>query len=140
MIKKIIYTILKKFKKSIDFQREICYNVNQGGDKMIDKENQMISISLKEYEELLELKWLFSHSTNKPDEIASSILNIISKRIKIDTYDNSIVERSYNDAEKILKEITELFKYVNPELYERLVIIAKDNLKRDNSKKDKKED
>lgn len=107
---------------------------------MIDKENQMISISLKEYEELLELKWLFSHSTNKPDEIASSILNIISKRIKIDTYDNSIVERSYNDAEKILKEIIELFKYTNPELYERLVIIAKDNLKRDNLKKDKGED
>lgn len=134
------HIISKKFKKSIDFQREICYNINQGGDKMIDKENQMISISLKEYEELLELKWLFSHSTNKPDEIASSILNIISKRIKFNTYDNSIVERSYNDAEKILKEITELFKYVNPELYERLVIIAKDNLKRDKLKKDKEED
>lgn len=102
---------------------------------MIDKENQMISISLKEYEELLELKWIFSHSTNKPDEIYSSILNIISKRIKLDTYDNSIVERNYNDAEKILKEITELFKYVNPELYERLVIIAKDNLKIDKLKK-----
>ena len=41
---------------------------------------------------------------------------------------------------EILKEITELFKYVNPELYERLVIIAKDNLKRDNLKKDKEED
>ena len=107
---------------------------------MIDKENQMISISLKEYEELLELKRIFSHSTNKPDEIYSSILNIISKRIKLDTYDNSIVERNYNDAEKILKEITELFKYVNPELYERLVIIAKDNLKIDKLKKDKGED
>lgn len=107
---------------------------------MIDKENQMISISLKEYEELLELKWIFSHSTNKLDEIYSSILNIISKRIKLDTYDNSIVERNYNDAEKILKEITELFKYVNPELYERLVIIAKDNLKIDKLKKDKGED
>lgn len=107
---------------------------------MIDKENQMISISLKEYEELLELKWIFSHSTNKLDEIYSSILNIISKRIKLDTYDNSIVERNYHDAEKILKEITELFKYVNPELYERLVIIAKDNLKIDKLKKDKGED
>ena len=107
---------------------------------MIDKENQMISISLKEYQELLELKWIFSHSTHKPDEIYSSILNIISKRIKLDTYDNSIVERNYNDAEKILKEITELFKYVNPELYERLVIIAKDNLKIDKLKKDKGED
>ena len=87
---------------------------------MIDKESQMIQISLKEYEELLELKWVFSHSTNKPDEICSSILSIISKRIKIDTYDNSIVPRNYSDAEKILKEITELFKYVNPELYEKL--------------------
>lgn len=107
---------------------------------MIDKENQMISISLKEYEELLELKWLFSHSTNKPEEISSSILNIISKRVKFDTYYNSIVERNYDDAEKILKEIIELFKYVNPELYERLVITAKDNLKRDNLKKNKEED
>ena len=107
---------------------------------MIDKESQMIQISLKEYEELLELKWVFSHSTNKPDEICSSILSIISKKIKIDTYDNSIVPRNYNDAEKILKEITELFKYVNPELYEKLVIIAKDNLKKDNLKKGKKED
>ena len=107
---------------------------------MIDKESQMIQISLKEYEELLELKWVFSHSTNKPDEICSSILSIMSKRIKFDTYDNSIVPRKYSDAEKILTEITELFKYVSPELYERLVIIAKDNLKEENLKKGKEED
>ena len=72
---------------------------------MIDKENQMISISLKEYEELLELKWIFSHSTNKPDEIYSSILNIISKRIKLDTYDLSIESYEKDIIEKCIDNI-----------------------------------
>lgn len=98
---------------------------------MIDKENQMVSVSLKEYEELLGYKWVITHSVSNPQDLVTSIYNIMKDRIKLSTYDRCIEERRYNDSEKILKEIIELFRYTVPEVYENLIEYAKKNKEMD---------
>ena len=103
---------------------------------MIDKENQYVQISLKDYEELLELKYLFQHSTSDKGDMITSICNILKNRITLDTYDNSIVERKYNYADKALKELCELFRYTYPEVYESLIREAKNNKENDEREDD----
>lgn len=102
---------------------------------MIDKENQVVQVSLKDYEELLELKWMFEHTLVNKDDFMSSFYNIISNRIAIDTYNNSIKERKYNDAEEILRDLMAHIRYVFPELYEKFEQKAKENAKSDEKEK-----
>lgn len=100
---------------------------------MIDKENQTIQISLKDYEDLLELKWLYSHTTNNKDDFFNAFTNIIKNKVKYDEYYDRIEARNYGDDSKILNALMVHIKYTIPELYNHLIELAKENNETDDN-------